>query len=183
MGNFYSNISVRTMDRGRVIHTLREQNRVAFVSQLSEGWVVVYDRDIETADPADISSLAGHLSTACAGIVFPVADYDDDVLWFSVYDCGKVIDEYDSAPGYFEGTHSPPSGGNARALVTTFQVPGQEDLVKAILHERDYAVQIERHAELARALRLPRISVGFGYRYIERGEFPPDMQADFSFIE
>jgi hypothetical protein len=71
-----------------------------------------------------------------------------------------------------------PEGGSEQTLVAIFKVAEAEKRVKEILHEREYAVQIERHAELAEALGLPSISVGFGYRYLERGELPIDLQRD-----
>ena len=178
MGNFYANISLRTQNRDLVVETLRELRRVAFVSHSTNRWLVVYDRDIETAEPEDVGELAAHLSSVCGSIAVPVSDYDDDILWFRVYDSGRLIDEYNSAPAYFQGTQSIPEGGSEQALVAIFKVVEAEKQVKEILHEREYAVQIERHAALAEILGLPRISVGFGYRYLERGELPTDLLRD-----
>jgi len=35
---------------------------MAFVSHSTNGWPIVYDRDIETAEPENVGELAAHLS-------------------------------------------------------------------------------------------------------------------------
>jgi hypothetical protein len=49
------------------------------------------------------------------------------------------------------------------------------EAVTATLSGR-YAFAIERHAALVDALQLSDFAVGFGYRYVERGELPPSLQ-------
>jgi hypothetical protein len=88
---------------------------------------------------------------------------------------GALLDQYDSCPAYFEGGDSLPAGGNGGLVAETLDVPESARRVHRILHEEEFALQIERHEELARTLGLPEISVGFGYRYLERGEFPSDL--------
>jgi hypothetical protein len=152
MGNFYANISLRTTEREPVIRSLRKLKRVAFVSDVQSGWLVVYDRDIETAEPEEVGTLAATLSAACASTLLALSIYDDDVLWLRLYDGCKLIDEYNSAPGYFEGINAVPSGGDSRAIVMTLNVPEAERVVQAILHESEYPVQTERHAALAHGI-------------------------------
>ena len=48
-----------------------------------------------------------------------------------------------------------PEGGSEQTLIAIFKVAEAEKRVKEILHEREYAVQIERHAE-SQSLRAPQ---------------------------
>ncbi len=178
MGNFYTNISLRTDDLDLVVATLREQNRVAFVSAPKDGWVVVYDRALEQADRGEVGRLNRELSKICHGISVAVTDYDDDFLWLQVCKGGELIDEYNSAPEYFERPSSSPSGGEARIISTTLERPESETSVREILHTRQYHFAIERHRDLAKSLELPLWSVGFGYRYLDRGELPAALESD-----
>jgi hypothetical protein len=98
----------------------------------------VYDREIETAEPEDIGNLAAQLSRTCGGITIPLLNYDDDVLWFRIYDTGKLMDEYNSAPAYFEGSRSALVGGNEQVIAGIFNASESADRVRVILHEREY---------------------------------------------
>jgi hypothetical protein len=86
------------------------------------------------------------------------------------------VDKYNSSPGYFEGTSSIPSGGNVTRIAAALQVHDSEQLVNTVLHEHSYVVETARHADLANALDLPDFSVGFGYKYLQRGELPVSLQ-------
>jgi hypothetical protein len=176
MGNFYANVSVRTADQAAVINALIELKRTAFVSAERRGWIVVYDKQLELAEPEEAERVAGALSTRLLSVAVAVSVYDDDVLWLCICDKGNCVDKYNSRPGYFEGTSSIPAGGNVRRIAAALQVHDAEQLVNTVLHEHAYVVETARHADLASALDLPEFSVGFGYKYLHRGELPVSLQ-------
>lgn len=178
MGNFYTNISLRTDDQDLILKALREQHHIAFVSAPKSGWIVVYAKDIEGASLVEVGLLARDLSKICLSVSVAVSNYDDDFLWLQICNAGEFVDEYNSAPGYFEHRGSLPSGGDGRTISTVLESPSSEALVREILHSRPYAVETERHMDLAKSLELPLSSVGFGYRYIEQGELPAELQVE-----
>jgi hypothetical protein len=178
MGNFYTNISLRTDDYDVVIRVLREQHRNAFVTGPRSGWIVIYDKDMEAAELTDVGRFAQKVSDLCFSLSVAVSNYDDDYLWYQVCKGGKLVDEYNSTPGYFGRPYSAPVGGQARVISTILERGSEEPLVHDILHTRSYAVETQRHLALAETLKLPLASVGFGYHYIERGELPSELRME-----
>jgi hypothetical protein len=176
MGNFYANVSVRTANQTAVIHALIELKRTAFVSAERCGWIVVYDKQLELAEPEEAEQVVCALSNRLLCVAVAVSVYDDDVLWLCICDRGKCVDKYNSCPGYFEGTSSVPAGGDARRIAEALRRHDAEQLVNTVLHEHPYVVETDRHADLASALDLPEFSVGFGYKYLQRGELPVSLQ-------
>ena len=167
MGNFYGNITLATNDGTAVANALRDLRRDAYVSTESD-FVVVFD-SVEL-DTKKVKQLLGDLTKrlACAGLAVMIAD--DDVLAYLLADRGRVVDDYDSNPGYETGRHPPPSGGDARLLCAAFSREDAQELVSAILHGAAPTFEFERHEALANALDLPMSAVGIGYGYITEGE-------------
>jgi hypothetical protein len=175
MGNFYTNLTVKTSDVKAVVAAL--EGRAAFVAPPQHGCIVVYDEESE--DDNDASGLASELSTSLRAPVLVVTNYDDDVLWLQLWIGGDEVDNYDSCPSYFDDSEAtPPTGGDADALCEAFG--GDPVRVEAILRrwndeesdEEGYVFEVERHGELVEALGLSPAAVGKGFRYLERGELP-----------
>lgn len=62
MGNFYTNVALRTAARQALIEYLRAQGRNCFVSPTYHGFTTIYDRRCEEQDVHDLESLATDLS-------------------------------------------------------------------------------------------------------------------------
>jgi hypothetical protein len=173
MGSSYSNVTLRGPERDRIISALQRRGRDAFVGPAENGCVVVFDEESEN-DPAAVAVLARELTRELGGVALGATVADDDVLYASLARDGEVLDEYDSCPGYFDGTEAPPSGGDAARLCEAFGVPGARERVEAILRapakEGDYVFETARHADLARALGLPGHSAGLGFEYVYQGD-------------
>jgi hypothetical protein len=169
MGNFYTNFIVRVSDQTAVASAL--QDRSAMVSLVENESVVVFDEESDSQDPEVLQSLGRFLSNQFHCPVLAIINHDDDVLIYSLFDNGEMIDEYNSSPGYFEGEDTPPSGGNAEKLCAAFKSVAVAE-VRRILHDSELTFAIEKHQELVEALGLPTFSVGAGFDYISRGEFP-----------
>jgi hypothetical protein len=176
VGSFYVNCTVRTGDRAAVAKSLK--GRDAYVTPAKDGAVVVMDKEAETQDVDAVREVGELLSTGLKTQVLAVLNHDDDMLWYGLFDNGRLTDEYNSAPAYFEGGDDPPSGGDARKLCAAFGRAGREKDLDAVLRKTDYAVAMERHADLVEALGLPAFAVGFGFTYVEEGELPEDLAAD-----
>lgn len=185
MGSFYTNITLRTDRHDDVVAALKDQGREAFVSRPQNGCVVVYDRECEEQDIEVLRKLADTLSSKLRCPALAVLNHDDDVLMYSLHENGKLVDEYNSSPGYFEsGPGEPPAGGDASRLARAFGVASTTD-VEDVLHTPNgagsgegYVFEAERHQELVEALGAPAIAVQAGFNYIEDGELPDDVDAD-----
>jgi len=176
MGGFYTNYTLRGPSQRAVASALA--GRKAIVSPESSGCVVAYDEASDDQDGQAIAALALHLSRSLHCPVLAVLDHDDDILWYQLYEDGKLTDEYDSTPGYFDPSAEPsaPAGGDAEGLCRTFVV-NDVATVEAILRKSSfdddgYAFAHERHADLVRALGLPEFAVLKAYASFERGEYP-----------
>ena len=171
MGNFYANIVVGDGDAERVVDSLGTLERRAYVARAGRH-LIVFDEQCDTQDLEALEALADALSRH--GPAFAVCNHDDDVLWYALATDGKTIDRYNSMPSYFDGGGDEPSGGNGALLADVFHVPRRGRAVDELLHRlhSNVGVEIDRHGELARLLDLPIASVGMGYRYVSRGEFP-----------
>jgi hypothetical protein len=176
MGSFYVNYTVRSGDQAGVAKALKGRN--AFVTPVKDGALVVTDEAAETQDVDAVREAGELLSTGLKTQVLAVLNHDDDMLWYGLFDNGRLTDEYNSAPAYFEGGDDPPSGGDARKLCAAFGRAGREKDLDAVLKKTDYPVAMERHADLVEALGLPAFAVGCGFTYIEEGELPEGLAAD-----
>lgn len=172
MGSFYTNITLRGPDQDAVVNYLRALHRKAYVSPTLNGITVVYDQECEVQDPQILDSLAGQLSREFKCVAWVVANYDDDILSYKLYQSGYPIDEYDSTPGYFQGEEKPPAGGSAQTLCSAFDSSRGTDVIETILRrpQADCVVAVARHEELWRALGLPYFMSSLGYKYLDRAE-------------
>src|SRR5262245_8979924 len=103
MGAFIANLHVRSEDDEAVRRAMSDigvrQFRLAAPRQ---GWTSIFEERASTQDEDWIASLAEQLSsrlrTAC--VAFLVHDSDIARYWLS--DQGKLLDEYNSIPDYFD---------------------------------------------------------------------------------
>ncbi|HEV3009680.1 MAG TPA: hypothetical protein VGX52_11640 [Burkholderiales bacterium] len=175
MGSFYVNYTVRSGDQAAVAKSLK--GRKAYVTPAKDGALVVTDEAAESQDIDAVREVGELLSTSMNTQVLAVLNHDDDMLWFGLFDKGRLTDEYNSAPAYFEGGNDPPTGGDARKLCAAFGKAGKEKDLDAVLKKTDYVVAMERHADLVSALGLPDFAVGCGFNYLEEGELPEGLAA------
>jgi len=180
MGSFYVNMTTRGPTQSQVLELLSRGGRKAFVFPATNGYTTFCDEAADTQDDRIVRSLAQDVSRQLKCPVFAVLNHDDDTLWFVLYKDGVLLDEYDSFPTYFDGAFSPPKGGDAALLCKVIGSRRSETDVAEILRKphnaEGYVLETDRHAALAEALGLPSFSVGFGYRYLERGELPEGLE-------
>jgi len=176
MGNFYTNYTLRGPSQAAVATALA--GRFAIVTPAQNGCVVVFDEVSDHQDQKVITKLASQLSRAASCPVLAVLNHDDDILWYQLHLNGKLADEYDSSPGYFDPSAGPsaPAGGDARKLCDAFGATSVAE-VESILRKSSfgkggYTFAVERHADLVRALGLSVFGIGAGYRSVSHGELP-----------
>jgi hypothetical protein len=178
MGNFYTNFTLKTSDADDVAHTLRQASRAAFVSPAQRDYLVVYEAEADNQDVSAIEDVGVMLSKQQKCPVLAVMNHDDDVLCYWLFDGGRLIDEYNSNPDYFDRGSGGDRGGDAELLCSRFGKPDQVARVRTILEDEDYAFALMRHEALCNALELPEWAVGAGYQYLESGEFPEGLSED-----
>jgi hypothetical protein len=180
MGNFYTSFTVRGADRDSVLKAM--MGRTAAVSPTTSEYTVIWDAESEKQDEKIIDRLGQQLSLTLGSPVFGVLNHDDDILCYWLHSAGRKLDEYNSAPGYFEGDQIPPKGGDAVLLAKTLAPQASHELIERVLRNTDYVFAVERHAALLSTLGMPSFAESMGYRYIDRGELPKDLtKADLTF--
>jgi hypothetical protein len=182
MGNFYTNYTLRGPSQQAVAAALA--GRSAIVTPAQDGCVVAFDEQSDDQDSAVITELASRLSRELRCPLLAVLNHDDDILWCQLYLNGELADEYDSSPGYFDPSaeSSGPAGGDAQKLCSAFGIASvanvESILRKSSFAEGGYTFAFERHADLARALRIPSFGVGAGFRHVSAGELPEGLDED-----
>ena len=194
MGNWYTNISVKGARQSDVIAALDELGRRALVTPDVGGWVVVYDQECDKFDLDVLESLALTLSTRLSCTALAAFNADDDILWLGVYENGKLSSRYTSKRDEFEdGKEFPGLQDVADVLCRIFDKLEKRQQVRRILSRPHgilgllsfffrirfaYVTEVFRHGDLSEALGIPRASVGFGYRYVDRGETPDGLDRE-----
>ncbi len=170
MGNFYTNIVLRETDVDRVVSAVEGLRRRGYVVS-ADNASVVYDERCDEQDLDELRKLAGKLSARLGGPALAFCNHDDDVLWYALAEGGKVVDTYDSCPGYFDGGSTTPEGGDAARLCAAFGVDDRRSDVDALLRQEKEAItfEVDRHEKLLGLLRLPKLAL-LGYRYVSEGE-------------
>ena len=185
MGSFYTNVLVQGATQDEIAEDLRGIGREAYVSPTVGRFTVVYDALSECQDHGLLAHFAGQLSRRLGATTMASLMHDDDVLMYWLFQEGELVDEYSSAPGYFEdedGAATPPRGGDARRLCLAFGAAGAEGEVEGVLRAfgagARYAFETDRHHDLIRLLGLPAFAADFGFDYIARGEVPHGLKRD-----
>lgn len=181
MGNFYVNYTPRGPSQDEVAKVLAE--RAARVTPVHKGCVVAFDEESDTQNTEVISALAATLSKTLACPCLTVLNHDDDILCYQLHEGGKLVDEYDSTPGYFDARSqpSPPAGGDAAKLCAAFG--GDVEIVEKILRSSSfkgggYVFAVNRHAELVKALGISDYSVGTAFESFDNDELPDGLSGD-----
>jgi len=178
MGNFYVNYTLKGVTQQSVVAAMA--GRIAAISPVSGDAVVVFDSLSDKQDDKIITKLGAKLSGDLNAPCVAILNHDDDILWYQLFDGGKLVDEYNSCPDYFDfdgrGTRRDPSGGDADKLCGLFgskQVDSVEQILRvSAFDENGYAFAFQRHADLFEELGLPSFAVGAGYTYMSGGELP-----------
>jgi hypothetical protein len=176
MGLFYANLTVYRPLRQPLLAALRRLRRTAFVSPTVYGHTVVFDRGVDEQKVQAIEQLGCGLTKMLACAALAAALHDDDVLYLWLFQMGKLLDRYDSLPGYFDpnatGGESP-VGGDSKLLCQAFNRTGREQRVEQLLRanlldeERPIVPgELERHEALAAELGMPPFVAGLGYSAI-----------------
>jgi len=168
MGNWYANITVSGPSQADVLAVLREWRRTAFVSVLSRGHVVIYDRDCRRMDGDDSERLAAKLTAHFACTALIALNADDDVLWLCAYDRGERVVEYDS---------STPARNGAIGLCRAMGRPLLTPILWLVL-QGPFIFAVFRHMTVCRVFGLPADLCTHGYPGEDDGTLIDDVLPD-----
>jgi hypothetical protein len=172
MGNFYVNFTTRGPDQAAIAKSLRSAKRSAMIGPSLAALTVFYDEQSDTQDDSEISVVGEATSRDLNAPVLAVLNHDDDILAYWLFDKGRLVDEYNSCPGYFTDGNDTPSGGDAAKLCSAFAVPDKGKAVNEVLRQKDYTFAFERHQALVELLTFPSLYCFTGYQYVAGGEVP-----------
>ena len=179
MGIFYTNTTLQTSERKSVIEFMNKNERTGYISPVINQSVVVFDRESEDQDVSVITNLTSKLSKNLKCVAFTVLVHDGDIFFYWLYQNGKLIDEYNSIPNYFDDSIDPAShGGNVQKLCQAFKKLEALNTVQHLFHQvylgnvnddwdEEHLAGEDIHAELVKALELPAITIETGFYSIE----------------
>ena len=179
MGNFYVNHTVCGHEVPAVIQQLSGSE--AYVSLEKNGCFVVYDQKSEIEGDPAIEKLGIELSQRSGARVLSVMIADDDIMMYWLFQEGKVVDTYNSNPGYGEiaDPPRPPEGGDSSKLCSAFAYKNAEQVERVLRTSAGsgYVFEFERHKALTVLLGLSPEAVAVGFSYIQNGDFPQGFTA------
>jgi hypothetical protein len=174
MGLFCVNMHFRTTDDSAAGAALDRRDAAGrHVLPAKGGWVSVYEELASQQDESRIRDLAGGLSRdlKTVGIAFLV--HDSDIACYWLFERGKLLDEYNSCPDYFDADPSgnQPSGGRPEVLLPYCKSGVREEDLAAILSEQTvFADDIA--SQLAEALGIDPERALSDYRDFADGSGP-----------
>jgi len=99
MGGFYGSIHILSESSGSVMNVLadisKREGHKFYMSKPINGWIGVFPDNYGQVPLA--GAIAGMVNYDVLGLVV----HDDDVFCYWYYRSGKLVDEYNSCPGYF----------------------------------------------------------------------------------
>jgi hypothetical protein len=172
MTNFYANITLQGPAQADVAAYLNDRRQVAYVSGTVKDATVVFHEDFAAQEEV-AAGLSAHFR--CPALLAMV--FGGTVLLYHLYTGGEQVDAYVSTPHEGLELDGPAPAGNAETLCAAFGMERRASSVARVLSRptkpnSDYALAVNRHGELLRALNLPLFAAGAGFASIESGELP-----------
>lgn len=137
MGLFCVNFHFRGTNQGAVEAALQRRGALQHrVLESEQGWVSAYEQRASLHDEDRIRDLITGISRELRvpGIAFLVHDSDFACYW--LVDHGRLIDEFNSCPDYFQETagENGPSGGQAELVLPYCVLGWDRDRLESILN-------------------------------------------------
>lgn len=165
MGNKYANILVKATDPQGIARFLNDMERHAYILPPKKGYILVCEEACEMFDMEVMSEITQKLTSRCACPAVGLMNFDDDILWYRVYNQGQLVDEYcdDPATPGNEGNHV--DERHAESICQAFGQGGKQKQVAEILSASGeiYFSQSARHMALGKALGWPTDYLQFSY--------------------
>lgn len=181
MGAFIVNINVRTQDRSAVETELQAIGvQEAWVTGAMGGWITIYEEKASTQDDGHIREMAGRLSSRLHAPTIAFLVHDSDLVCYWLYDDGRLLDEFNSCPDYFDRNASPDdSPGQPEVLLRYCRQGTTLEAVAQVLNDREHVFAEDQLVKLADLLGINADRVHTDYRYVGEELGPSDLDATF----
>ena len=174
MGAFLTSLHVRKASQQAVCDAFQKMNKGrAYVSPASGNWVTIYSEITEDQNDQTLRDIASRLSRTLKTDVLAFLVHDSDITAYWLYRIGELLDEFNSAPDYFEekefGESEGGQGGDPEVLLPLC-VPGTtREQLQQVLHPSDgYPIMAEEIVyELAKLLGIDETRSSLGFNYFE----------------
>ena len=188
MGSFYVNITANTAAK-EAVNFLKSKGLSAYVMPTGEQQCVIYEEQCDTQDIAHMYELLVALTAEQDCSALGVLNHDDDMLFLMLcskgefkadYTCGisfeEMYEDYDDdadepseeADKLKEAEKQEQAKVMATALSETFAVADTQAILEVLT--QDFVFASEAHDNLVEVLKLPEVSIGLGYNYIDDGQ-------------
>ena len=184
MGAFFTNLHVCKTSQQAVCDAVQKMDLGrAYVSPQGGNWVTIYSEVTEDQNDQTLRDIAGGLSRTLKTDVIAFLVHDSDIAMYWLFRTGELIEEFNSAPDYFEekefGESEDGRGGDPDALLPLC-VPGTTRAqLEQVLHPSDgYPLMAEEIvAELSTLLGIDDTRSNLGFEYFEQDgeEILPDI--------
>jgi hypothetical protein len=179
VGNFYTNVTLRGPGAEQIVAAIGQLGYRAFVANTINGLTVVCEQQSDTQNKGIWRNVASRLSKALSCDALAVMNHDDDILLYALYRKGRLVDQYNSCPAYWnEADQAGPVGGDQNMLCEIFGMPGNRAELDRVLHtapsweegdnDDEFVFAVERHAALVRSLDWPGIPYQQGFDYLTK---------------
>jgi hypothetical protein len=169
MGLFCANFHFRTTDDNALSASVNRRGVTRYrIAPAKDGWASLYEEQASQQDEGRIRELAGGLSADLHAAVIAFLVHDSDVACYWLFDDGRLLDEYNSCPDYFDEDgpdDGPPSrsGGRPEVLLRYCRTGvRQEELAAILAEETVFAENVI--LQLAAALGIDRERALADYR-------------------
>lgn len=185
VGTFFVNYQVRETKTAKIIKTL--QNLIesrAYVSSFKQGWVSVYDEFSDQQNEQELHRLAKDLSDHLATDVLAFLVHDSDILIYLIYKQGKLVDEYNSRPDYWEKVSSTTRNrlkGKPEALLPYCKLGTSSQEIVDILNKK-YTFEEDKLIELAALLNIDQERICSDFASIEQGILEEEEPENFKLV-
>jgi len=146
MGSSYSNIHVKSKAAQQVTHTLKRIPAMlpAYVAENSNNWFSIFPEEVEYSTFRQLcKALSAETKSSCIGLTV----HDSDVLQYVICEKGKIVDEYNSWPEYFDDGDAQPMGAKENVLCRYCLNNSDGKNLMDILHNRGIALDGQSKAE------------------------------------
>src|SRR5215471_16522666 len=138
MGAFFVNYHVRSDSTVKVCDALGPLIKTgAYVSPPKNGWVTVYEKSSDEQDDTIIRRIGSEVSKSLNTAVISFLVHDSDIAMYWLFQSGKLVDEFNSAPDYYEKASKADrvrTRGSADAVLTLCVAGTTREQVDAVLH-------------------------------------------------
>lgn len=138
MGTFYTNIHLKHGKQQDVFSVIEECGGVpAYISKPHGGWISVFPQATESQDDTVMKKVCASLSAKLNTGVIGFTCHDSDIFIYVLAENGRVVDEFNSCPGYFDGSDDAPSGGDADRLMRYCPPGTTREQIEKLLHNKN----------------------------------------------